>query len=167
MNPMNQFLGISGYEYDLGAKLIDFWNEQSTWSQETFGSDSVRGPQGPIKHIIKECDEVLENPKDLKEYVDIGVLLCDATRRAGFTLEQLVNGMYEKLQENKRREWPKMSQVTYEQPYKKKTLTSFVWCCTAWLNGEQIKTVEASSPEKALEICKAEVNRLPVEHIRE
>jgi hypothetical protein len=111
MNPMNQFLGIKSVEESVGEVLCNFWREQSTWSQETFGSDSVRGPQGPIKHIIKECNEVLENPKDLKEYVDIGVLLCDATRRAGFTLEQLVNGMYEKLQENKNRNWPKFDET--------------------------------------------------------
>lgn len=103
----NDYMSVIG----IGEKLVQFWLEQSIWSQETFGSDSVRGPQGVVKHIIKECNEVLENPKDLKEYVDIGILLMDATRRAGFTLEQLVNGMYAKLQENKKREWPKNGDV--------------------------------------------------------
>lgn len=107
MNPMNQFLGIDSREAKLGEKLVSFWQEQSIWSQQTFGSDSVRGPNGPLEHCEKECREARENPQDIKEYADIGILLMDAARRAGFTLEQLIDAMYDKLQENKSREWPK------------------------------------------------------------
>jgi hypothetical protein len=163
MNPMEQFLGINSYEHELGVKLIDFWNEQSIWSQETFGSDSVRGPQGPIKHIIKECNEVLENPKDLKEYVDIGVLLCDATRRAGFTLEQLVNGMYDKLQENKSRQWPKCTDVQYTEAYQN---YDGYWSVGALRDGEIVCYGQGKTSIEASEDCRKRVQELPVEHIR-
>jgi hypothetical protein len=163
MNPMNQFLGIKSVEESVGEVLCNFWREQSTWSQETFGSDSVRGPQGPIKHIIKECNEVLENPKDLKEYVDIGVLLCDATRRAGFTLEQLVNGMHEKLQENKKRDWPKCTDVQYSEAYRN---YYDGYSVGALRDGKIICYGSGETPELALEQCKSNVLQLPVEHIR-
>ena len=83
-----------------------FWDEQSKWSQETFGPDTERDPIGPLKHLAKEAKEAQADPKDLKEYVDCQFLVVDAARRAGFTKEQLLEGCFEKLEENKNRDWP-------------------------------------------------------------
>jgi Protein of unknown function (DUF550) len=83
-----------------------FWDRQAEWSQATFGSDSVRGPIGPLKHLAKEAVEAQEAPHDLKEYVDCQFLTFDAARRAGFTYQQLIDGLFQKLEENKQRTWP-------------------------------------------------------------
>lgn len=84
-----------------------FWHSQAEWSRATFGSDTERGPQGPLKHLAKEVQECLADPSDLMEFVDMQLLIFDAARRAGFTFEQLVKGCWEKLEVNKARKWQK------------------------------------------------------------
>jgi len=85
--------------------LKAFWDAQAAWSQAVFGSDAVRGPIGPLKHLAKEAVEAQANPADLMEYVDCLFLTFDATRRAGLTYEQLLAGAWEKLEVNKARTW--------------------------------------------------------------
>ena len=89
------------------SSLELFWKGLSDWSQDCFGLDKDRGPQGPINHLMKECGEVLENPTDLEEYADLLFLVFDATRRAGFTYDGLVKAAFDKLAKNKSREWNK------------------------------------------------------------
>jgi ParB family transcriptional regulator, chromosome partitioning protein len=84
-----------------------FWKEQADWSQATFGLDSERGPIGPLKHLAKEAVEAQKDPTDLMEFVDCLFLTFDATRRAGFTYEQLLEGAWRKLEINKARQWTK------------------------------------------------------------
>ena len=105
-------------------RLDQFWYELSVWSQQTFGSDEVRGPEGPLKHLVKEVlceilgddrtevDNYLSCPgpndknlHDLGEYADLLFLVFDATRRAGFTYEQLCKAVEDKLAVNKARKW--------------------------------------------------------------
>lgn len=85
--------------------LKDFWIEQAAWSEKTFGPTSERGPLGPLKHLAKEVQEVIKDPSDLMEFVDCLFLVLDATRRAGFTYDQLVEGAFKKLDINKARVW--------------------------------------------------------------
>lgn len=87
--------------------MESFWNAQAEWSRATFGSDTERGPQGPLKHLRKEVDEVLANPHDLEEYADLLFLVFDATRRAGFSYLDLDNAAWMKLEKNKQRVWSK------------------------------------------------------------
>lgn len=87
--------------------LDKFWNELSVWSQATFGSDSVRGPQGPLKHLKKEVEECLKNPSDIFEYADLLFLVFDSCRRAGFTYDELCTTVHAKLEINKNRRWGK------------------------------------------------------------
>ncbi len=86
---------------DLGA----FWKAHSQWSQATFGSDSERGPTGPLKHLAKEVNEALANPSDISEFADLVFLSFDAARRAGFTYDELVAAAWAKLEVNKARKW--------------------------------------------------------------
>lgn len=86
---------------------LNFWNGLSKWSQDTFGLDKDRGHYGPLLHLKKEVDEVLENPADIIKYADCIFLVYDAARRAGFSYEQLEQACFEKLQINKARAWPK------------------------------------------------------------
>lgn len=112
----------------LGSALFDIEAIQSGWSQATFGLDCVRGPQGPLAHLAKETEEVkaaYENVRMLRlmgvsenelafhesecltEFADCGLLLLDALRRAGFTLQALIESMRAKQQINIARKWPK------------------------------------------------------------
>jgi len=87
------------------GRLTDFISDQSKWSQETFGSDEVRGPIGPLKHLEQEAKEAQEAPNDIEEYADCFLLLLDATRRAGFTFRELLKASEEKLEVCKSRKW--------------------------------------------------------------
>ena len=89
----------------LGAELEELAEDQSEWSQATFGSDQQRGPVGPLKHLEKEAREAAANPSDVSEYADCLLLLLDASRRAGITPLELVRAGAAKMQTNKVRRW--------------------------------------------------------------
>lgn len=89
------------------SELHQFWNDHAEWSQKTFGLDGVRGPAGSLNHLAKEVKEALDRPGDLAEYADMLLLTFDATRRAGFTFDQLVAASRSKLEVNKLRKWGK------------------------------------------------------------
>lgn len=97
-------------ERDELARKVDpfsrFWDEQSDWSQLTFGPDCERGPIGPLKHLVKEAKEAQDSPTDLSEFVDCLFLVIDATRRAGFSKESLLVAAFDKLAVNRARSWP-------------------------------------------------------------
>lgn len=80
-----------------------------SWSRRTFGPAYERGPVGPLKHIKKEVDEALAEPQDIVEYADILILLFDATWRAGFTEQDLLEAANEKLVKIATREYPKVA----------------------------------------------------------
>lgn len=98
---------IFGSIAELGIALTDLADQHAAWSQETFGSDKERGPEGPLKHMRKEIEEVLANPTDLQEYADLLLLLLDASRRAGIGPYSLIRAGQAKLKINKERTWPK------------------------------------------------------------
>lgn len=102
----------SGYEPVPGDKLYAappasererIRREHAEWSQATFGNV---GPIGPLKHLSKEALEAAAEPDDLSEWADMQFLLWDAQRRAGITDKQITWAMVEKLEVNKKREWP-------------------------------------------------------------
>ena len=82
-----------------------FWDQQAEWSRATFGSDTERGPLGPLKHLEKEAKEAQENAEWVQknpekfdgvkqntvelrtEIADCLFLTFDAARRAGMTLD--------------------------------------------------------------------------------
>ena len=90
-----------------GERVQKFWNEHSEWSQATFGTDAERGPVGALKHLEKEAREAQAKPTDLEEYADCLFLTFDAARRAGLTLDTLLNETFAKLEKNKKRRWVK------------------------------------------------------------
>lgn len=86
--------------------LEQLWYEHAIWSQQTFGSDYNRGPIGSLKHLEKEAKEAYESdPVDEVEIADCFLLVLDAARRAGMTLELLVDRAAAKLEVNKKRKW--------------------------------------------------------------
>lgn len=91
---------------ELGIKLADLVEDQSYWSQNTFGSDAVRGPIGALRHLKKEADEAIANPSCAEEYADCMLLILDASRRAGIKVMQLLESCQAKMVKNKARSWP-------------------------------------------------------------
>lgn len=106
----------------------DFWAYQSTWSQETFGTDKERGPMGPLLHLQKEVKEAIAevyNPdsgtlvldrhgvkevidSDLHmEIVDCFFLVTDAARRSGLQFDDFMDLCFKKLEINQNRKWSK------------------------------------------------------------
>lgn len=92
---------------ELGLNLNCLAEDQSAWSQAVFGSDSQRGPIGPLKHLAKEAVEAQDNPDDEFEYADCLLLILDAARRAGFSPLSLVKTARDKMVINKKRTWSK------------------------------------------------------------
>jgi len=89
--------------------LGEFMNAQQSWSEKTFGPPEHRGPIGPLKHLAKEAVEASESvgtEHALEELADCLFLLCDATWRSGFWVNDLLKAAYEKLDKNKERTWP-------------------------------------------------------------
>lgn len=87
--------------------LREFFTEHGKWSEATFGTTAERGPEGTLIHLAKETIEAAEKPYDIMEYSDMLLLLCDSTRRAGFTCDQLMDAAWRKLEICKTRQWPK------------------------------------------------------------
>lgn len=77
--------------------------EHAEWSDATFGNV---GPVGPLKHLSKEALEAAADPDDLLEWADMQFLLWDAQRRMGIPDDFITIAMAEKLEINKKRQWP-------------------------------------------------------------
>lgn len=81
------------------------YNQVVNWQFATFGKRS--NPKPPIHHLAKEVNELLENPTDLSEYADCFFLLFNAAAEAGYTSEQLLIAIADKLEVNRKRKWGK------------------------------------------------------------
>lgn len=92
---------------DIGDRFCNLTVDQSKWSQETFGTDTERGPMGALKHLEKEAREAQASPSDPSEYADCFLLILDAARRAGITPIELIEHAQAKMEINKKRVWPK------------------------------------------------------------
>lgn len=92
---------------DQGIKsfdIIDHLQKQKEWSEKTFGPGERS--VGVVDHIRKELDEILENPTDLEEWIDVIILGFDGAWRAGYDPWQIMQTMMAKQKKNERREWP-------------------------------------------------------------
>ena len=91
----------------LATKLDALVQDQSRWSQATFGTDQERGPLGALRHLEREAREAQEAPTNQDEYADCFLLILDAARRAGMTPLQLVEAAQRKMAVNRSRTWPR------------------------------------------------------------
>jgi hypothetical protein len=96
------------------TELQKLMNEISEWSDKTFG-DGKRNP-AIVYHLKKEVDELIDvfenNPRNEHrqlwfEYADCMMLLLDSAFHAGFTADDLLLAVKEKLEINKNRKWGK------------------------------------------------------------
>lgn len=92
---------------DAGSLLHEIASDLAEWSQATFGTDTERGPIGPLKHLEKEAREAQESPTDPVEYADCFLLVLDAARRAGIKPMELMQHAERKLALNKTRTYPR------------------------------------------------------------
>jgi hypothetical protein len=99
--PAQHFTDVKSIEaYDLVKHLY----RQTGWSRQVFGP----GPrtEGLVNHIRKECDEILEDPKDIEEWIDVVILALDGAWREGYTPEEIAAALLAKQEKNERRKWP-------------------------------------------------------------
>lgn len=92
--------------------LEKFIAAQRRWSKRTFGD----GPRllGIVKHIRSELREVLKNPKDVGEWIDIAFLALDGAWRSGASPRKIVEAMLKKQVKNFLRTYPKP--VSQDEP---------------------------------------------------
>ena len=74
------------------------------WADKTFGRS--RYPQVVLRHMLREVEETIKAPL-LEEFADIGILWLNAAVLAGYSVENLIQGMVLKTQANKNRQWGK------------------------------------------------------------
>lgn len=84
--------------------IIDHLYHQMEWSEKTFGPGERSA--GVVDHIRKELDEILENPTDLEEWIDVIILGFDGAWRAGYKPWQIIQCLTAKQQKNEHRDWP-------------------------------------------------------------
>lgn len=84
--------------------LISHLYRQVEFSQRTFGPGMRT--QGVVDRIRKELIEVLANPQDLSEWIDVAILALDGAWRTGATPEQIIAALVTKQTKNEGRQWP-------------------------------------------------------------
>lgn len=86
--------------FDFTAHL----QRQRDWSGKTFGPGART--EGVVDHIRKELAEILANPDDLYEWVDVVILALDGAWRAGYQPAQIAYALEAKQTRNEGRTWP-------------------------------------------------------------
>jgi len=74
------------------------------WNFAKFGDDGPR-TERIVNHIKSELEEVLADPKDILEWVDVMLFAWQGALRAGHSPEEIVDGVVEKMAKNKHRHW--------------------------------------------------------------
>ena len=72
------------------------------FTDETFGESTVASK---MAHLREELDEVVAAPDDRMEWADCMILLLDAARRAGLSMDDLHQAIEDKMEINLKREW--------------------------------------------------------------
>lgn len=99
-NMIEAIKGVTGPCFDLVRHL----HRQREFSYRTFGP----GPRvkGVIEHIRKELIEIEAAPLELEEWIDVILLALDGAWRAGYTPEDIADGIAGKQEINEKRTWP-------------------------------------------------------------
>lgn len=91
----------------MSARVRAAWDRLAAWSDRTFGAPAELGPASALAHLKREADEANADPADVFEFADCQILLWDAARRAGHTLEDLLYAVERKQIKNEGRSWVK------------------------------------------------------------
>jgi hypothetical protein len=82
----------------MGSWIGDYLKRQIVWSQRTFGNG--RRTVGITEHIRKELDEIISEPEDLSEWINVIILALDGYWRHGGLPEQLTLELLKKQDKN-------------------------------------------------------------------
>lgn len=77
---------------------------QREWSEATFGPGARL--YGVLDHIRSELDEIVADPTDLAEWVDVIILAFDGAWRAGWEPQEIIDAIKAKQARNEGRTWP-------------------------------------------------------------
>jgi dATP/dGTP diphosphohydrolase len=77
---------------------------QREWSTRSFGPGART--LGVVDHIRKELREILADPTDLNEWVDVVILALDGAWRCGAEPQQIIDAIKAKQAKNEQRTWP-------------------------------------------------------------
>ena len=72
------------------------------FTDKTFGHSTV---ESKMTHLREELDEVIADPQDELEWADCMILLLDAARRQGFSMDDLQQAINKKMTINRARKW--------------------------------------------------------------
>ena len=81
--------------------MRDYLQRHRAWSQRTFGEGPR--PVGIVKHIAKELDEILRDPNDLEEWIDVVILALDGATRQGYRADEIMDMLEYKQAKNQTR----------------------------------------------------------------
>jgi hypothetical protein len=68
-----------------------------------------------VSHVRKELKEILADPTDLEEWVDVLILAFDGAWRAGWSPQQIIDGIRDKQLANESRSWPDWRQFSEDE----------------------------------------------------
>jgi hypothetical protein len=84
--------------------LCDYIKRQAEWSAKTFGTS--QRTLGIVNHIRKELEEILRDPGDLEEWIDVMILALDGYWRHGGNPDEIYQRLQAKQNKNFERKWP-------------------------------------------------------------
>lgn len=90
---------------DLLHKLQRLQFDISQWRMTIFGPYNAKDYMRFFQHLHSEVSELEENPKDILEYADIMIMLIDLAYVNNFTMKDLIEALYAKMEINKKREY--------------------------------------------------------------
>jgi hypothetical protein len=97
--------------------MLDFrkvLERQAEWSERTFGPGERT--VAVVKHIRKELEEILQDPNDLVEWIDVMQLAFDGARRMGYSIEAILETYDIKQLKNEERNWPDWRTHPLDEP---------------------------------------------------
>ena len=89
-----------------GYDLVQHIKKQKSWSEKAFGPAEIDRTKGVLDHILKEVEEIKDNPKDVTEWIDLIMLGIDGAWRNGASPELIAETLLWKLERNMIRKWP-------------------------------------------------------------
>jgi len=102
----------------LSLDLVKWLTAQRAWSRQTFGPGNRS--KGVVAHIRKELAEIEAKPDDLDEWIDVVILAFDGASRAGYTPEEIAQGLIDKQRRNTERDWPDWREASPDAPIEHK-----------------------------------------------
>ncbi len=76
--------------------------EVGAWSDQTFKAQT---PESKIRHLKREVEELLNEPRSREELADCLILIIDIARLTGTDAQTLLYCAFEKLEICKNRKW--------------------------------------------------------------